>query len=56
MSRELIEKKVESKGELRDQFQKLLHVDFLPLLRVNRYEITKLSLFAFDVYVANLMI
>lgn len=45
-----------SRGEeyevtLRDDFQKILDLDFLPLLRINRHEIIQLALTGFDIYV-----
>lgn len=48
---QLITKKLHYEMSLKDDFQKLLQVDYLPLLRINRYEITKLSLYGFDIYV-----
>lgn len=30
---------------------KILDLDFLPFLHINRYELTKLSIFGFDIYV-----
>ena len=44
-------KKVPYEVSLRESFQKLLGADYLPMLRVNRYDLTKLSLYGFDIYV-----
>lgn len=54
LSRDLVDKKIPYDLSLRDCFQRLLQTDFLPLLRINRYELTKLSLFGFDIYVPRL--
>jgi len=51
LSSQLIDRKLTYELNLRDSFQRLLQADFLPLLRINRYELTKLSLFGFDIYV-----
>ena len=47
----LIVKKITYHNQLRDYFHRILSVDFLPLLRINRYEITQISLFGFDIYI-----
>ena len=47
----LIVKKATYHNQLRDYFHRILSVDFLPLLRINRYEITQISLFGFDIYI-----
>jgi hypothetical protein len=47
----LINKKMPYELTLRDYFHKVLGLDFLPLLRINRIEITQISLFGFDIYV-----
>ena len=36
---------------LRDHFHKVLNCDFLPLIRLSRYEVTQISLYGFDIYV-----
>lgn len=38
-------------NQLRDYFHKVLAIDYLPLLRVNRYEVTQISLYGFDIYI-----
>jgi hypothetical protein len=56
LTQQLIDQKTPYDTSLRDSFQRLLAVDFLPLLRVSRYELTKLSLFGFDIYVPLLLL
>jgi hypothetical protein len=51
MTQELIDKKTSYELALRDKFHRLLQADYLPLLRFSRIEITKLSLYGFDIYV-----
>jgi hypothetical protein len=48
---QLVNKKRHYELSLRDCFQKWLQTDYLCLLRINRFEVTKLSLFGFDIYV-----
>lgn len=38
-------------NSLRDYFLKLINVDFLPFIRLNKHELTQISLFGFDIYV-----
>ena len=47
----LVARKIPYELPLREAFQKMLKADFLPMLRVNRFELTKLSLYGFDIYV-----
>lgn len=47
----LVKQKVQYDNQLRDHFHKAINVDFLPLLRINRHEITHLSLYGFDIYI-----
>jgi len=51
LTQQLVEQKLSYELNLRDSFQRVLQSDFLPLLRINRYELTKLSLYGFDIYV-----
>ena len=51
LKRELIDDKAECDSVLKSYFLKLLELDYLPLLHMNRYELTKLSIFGFDIYV-----
>ena len=44
-------RKIPYEMPLREAFQKMLKAEFLPMLRVNRYDLTKLSLYGFDIYV-----
>lgn len=47
----LVKQKMHYDGALRDHFHKTLNVDYLPFLRINRYELTQVSLFGFDIYI-----
>lgn len=47
----LIKQKIEYESALRDQFHKIINVDFMVFLRVNRHDLTQVSLYGFDIYV-----
>lgn len=47
----LLRQKEPYESTLRDYFHRVLDVDFLPMLRVNRHELTQVSLYGFDIYV-----
>lgn len=47
----LVRQRMPYDNTLRDYFQKLINVDFLPFIRLNKHEITQISLFGFDIYV-----
>ena len=51
LTAQLVEQKLSYGLNLRDSFQRLLQADFLPLLRINRYELSRLSLYGFEFYV-----
>lgn len=48
---QLLRQKKSYESTLRDHFHKVLTADFLPFLRINRHELTQVSLFGFDIYV-----
>lgn len=47
----LVKQRAQYENQLRDYFHKSINVDYLPLLRINRHEVTQLSLYGFDIYV-----
>lgn len=47
----LVKQRAQYDTSLRDLFHKTLNLDYLPLLRINRHEVTQLSLYGFDIYV-----
>ena len=51
LTNSLVKEKNPYDNQLRDYFHKAINVDYLPLLRINRHEVTQLSLYGFDIYV-----
>ncbi len=47
----LVRQRMPYDNSLRDYFLKLINVDFLPFIRLNKHELTQISLFGFDIYV-----
>ena len=47
----LVRQRIPYDNALRDYFLKLLNVDYLPFIRINRHELTQVSLFGFDIYI-----
>lgn len=47
----LVKQRIPYDSALRDHFHKVLSVEFLPFLRINKHELTQVALYGFDIYV-----